>query len=342
MNIYTLLIFIIVIINYVYCYPYDLSTACSTIYNSANQYDCAHLVGDGLNNVDSHGGLLHLVPSNGCSNIGNYGSCYIRICRSPDTRNNNKISAYASTLVAFTSAEAIIGFCDINGQVNGRITHRYIEIDGKPQEVDIYLSGANTSGRKLLQNIIIPRNSFMRKLTQNNDVNMYIDNGYICIQRHNSPWIVRRETFFNTPNLGHLGDERPAEEVVESLEQQVTRAVNTGSTIQRIGADVTIDQNVYNANMYMLPREGYNYVGDMGHHIVYNDHGDSEAAYLFILYDIEQMLLQENLPPQIPRQNGILYASFGIYSVQDNFNQRPSNGAVRVAGVNFQEQVNQF
>ena len=354
--------------------PYAKSANCQTVYETVELYKAAQYVATQLTNVDPQGGPILTAPSTyhpigpqqKCSQYDYHQETLLRVCRSGDSRDPQPHITFQE---AFTVAEAILAFCNTDGQMNGKMTYVYEETDGAPNELDIYLSGVNFGHRRLLQAgfgirhtmpkeagahgspIYLPRSA--RKLQEDIiDTLVVVDDGYLCVFLPDSPFILRREVFVDSgnPNNLRLGtpgtdEEAPtrAEEIAGRLGMAMGQLIDDGSTQTQVGYDTEFDNELYNANWYMLPQGAdASYLGDLDSpvQVVQNPvEGEGDgflAAYQLLLNHMVDMINREFVLPGEAALLGVNISTFGIYKRGEDNEFRPSQGLTRIAGVAFQ------
>lgn len=65
-----------------------------------------------------------------------------------------------------------------------------------------------------------------------------------------------------------------------------------------------------------------------------------QPAYQGLLETANEMMQQDLFRDLAAVQAGITFAGFGIYSQQEGTDQRPSTGAIRIGGLEFQAELN--
>lgn len=202
-------------------------------------------------------------------------------------------------------------FCS-GGWTGGKVTWHYQEDDGQRNEIDVRLAPKHQSRRRMLlaaapQVSAAPQGSHTqlphsdpqlknsttnqrlqqhsqalrheRRLPEEED-GAYMDNGYICYQQPNSWYILRREVFTtgNPPANAGLENAEVATTLQDALLGMVTGAVNEQTINLRIGTGRAVGNTIYDANLYLLPAAGHNYVVDLDINVEYYDGNGGPSA----------------------------------------------------------------
>ena len=252
----------------------------STGYKDSNQYDCARVIRDTLNNQPSDGSRFFQSAFDGCAKVFGSGECVISICRSPDTRNNvqrelvdvNYLSPKIEQTLALTAANYVLAACAKSDRVVGKVSVKYTDDKGSDNTIDVLVSGANrVKRRKMMEytkehdGVIITRaaltestwnvsNHKIYKMRRNMigsgrrmmpeeglpEITAYYDNGAYCIRRRNSPYILRREIWIENPGDGVRA--LSAGDTAEELAANMENQIR-GITAQHAATDVvTVDR----------------------------------------------------------------------------------------------------